>query len=224
MLGPARKSRVINVREKEITAYHEAGHALVGHLLPHADPIAKVTIISRGATGGHTRSLPTEDRHMWSFNQFNDQMAEALGGRVAEAAIFGEDEITTGAGNDLEVATNIARTMVTRYGMSGRLGPRTFGKREDLVFLGREISEQRDYSDKVAEAIDDEVHALIGTAYARAKALLSENNERLMNLAKYLMEHETADAPVLEDILGKPPTIEREPVQQIRSNPAPATD
>jgi len=224
MLGPARKSRVINPREKEITAYHEAGHALVGHLLPHADPIAKVTIISRGATGGHTRSLPTEDRHMWSFNQFKDQIAEALGGRVAEARTFGEDEITTGAGNDLEVATNIARTMVTRYGMSGRLGPRTFGKREDLVFLGREISEQRDYSDKVAETIDDEVHALISTAYDRANALLTENKEKLMNLAKYLMEHETADAPVLEEILGKPPTIEREPIQRVRSNPAPATD
>ena len=224
MLGPARKSRVISAREREITAYHEAGHALVGHFLPHADPIAKVTIISRGATGGHTRSLPEEDRHMWSLNQFKDRMAEALGGRVAEETTFGEDEITTGAGNDLEMATNIARTMITRYGMSDKLGPRTFGKREELVFLGREISEQRDYSDKVAETIDDEVHSLIDTAYDRAKALLVEHNEKLIALAKYLMEHETADAPDLEEILGKPPRAEKQPPRPFIGRPAPAAE
>ena len=226
MLGPARKSRVISAREKEITAYHEAGHALVGHFLPHADPIAKVTIISRGATGGHTRSLPEEDRHMWSLNQFKDRMAEALGGRVAEETTFGEDEITTGAGNDLEMATNIARTMITRYGMSDKLGPRTFGKREELVFLGREISEQRDYSDKVAETIDDEVHSLIDTAYDKAKALLVEHNDKLVALAKYLMEHETADAPDLEKILGNPPppVAEKRPPQPFIGSPAPATE
>ena len=224
MLGPARKSRVISAREREITAYHEAGHALVGHFLPHADPIAKVTIISRGATGGHTRSLPEEDRHMWSLNQFKDRMAEALGGRVAEETTFGEDEITTGAGNDLEVATNIARTMITRYGMSDKLGPRTFGKREELVFLGREISEQRDYSDKVAETIDDEVHSLIDTAYDRAKGLLVEHNDKLVALAKYLMEHETADAPELENILGKRPGSEKQPPRPFIGNPAPAAE
>ena len=224
MLGPARKSRVISVREREITAYHEAGHALVGHFLPHADPIAKVTIVSRGATGGHTRSLPEEDRHMWSLNQFKDRMAEALGGRVAEETTFGEDEITTGAGNDLEMATNIARTMITRYGMSDKLGPRTFGKREELVFLGREISEQRDYSDKVAETIDDEVHALIDSAYDRAKALLVEHNDKLVALAKYLMEHETADAPDLEEILGKRPAADKPTPQPFIGTPAPATD
>ena len=224
MLGPARKSRVISSREREITAYHEAGHALVGHFLPHADPIAKVTIISRGATGGHTRSLPEEDRHMWSLNQFKDRMAEALGGRVAEETTFGEDEITTGAGNDLEMATNIARTMITRYGMSDKLGPRTFGKREELVFLGREISEQRDYSDKVAETIDEEVHSLIDTAYDRAKALLVEHNDKLVALAKYLMEHETADAPDLEEILGKPPTLEKQPPRPFIGTPAPAAE
>ena len=219
MLGPARKSRVISAREKEITAYHEAGHALVGHFLPHADPIAKVTIISRGATGGHTRSLPEEDRHMWSLNHFRDRMSEALGGRVAEETTFGEDEITTGAGNDLEMATNIARTMITRYGMSDKLGPRTFGKREELVFLGREISEQRDYSDKVAETIDDEVHSLIDTAYDKAKALLVEHKDKLAALAEYLMEHETADAPDLEKILGKPPVVDKLPR---RPSPAPS--
>ena len=224
MLGPARRSRVISPREREITAYHEGGHALVGHFLPHADPIAKVTIISRGATGGHTRSLPEEDRHMWSLNQFKDRIAEALGGRVAEETTFGEDEITTGAGNDLEIATNIARTMITRYGMSDKLGPRTFGKREELVFLGREISEQRDYSDKVAETIDDEVHLLIDTAYDRAKALLVEHQEKLAALAKYLMEHETADSPDLEKILGKPPVLVRRPPPTFVGNPAPAAE
>ena len=126
MLGPARRSRVITAREKELTAYHEAGHALVGHLLPDADPVAKVTILARGATGGHTRQLPEEDRHLWTLKQFKDQMAFAMGGRVAEEVFF--DEVTTGASNDLEQATNIARTMVTRYGMSEKLGPRTFGR------------------------------------------------------------------------------------------------
>ena len=196
MLGPARRSRLITAREKELTAYHEAGHALVGHLLPDADPVAKVTIIARGATGGHTRQLPEEDRHLWTLKQFKDQMAFAMGGRVAEEVFF--DEVTTGASNDLEQATNIARTMVTRYGMSEKLGPRTFGKREDLVFLGREISEQRDYSDSVAETIDQEVHGLVDTAYQRAKEIIGTNKDKLANLAKYLIDNETAERDVLE--------------------------
>ena len=218
MLGPARKSRVISIKEKEMTAYHEAGHALVGHFLPHADPIAKVTIVSRGATGGHTRSLPEEERHMWSLNQFKDQMAEALGGRVSEENIFGEDEITTGAGNDLEVATSIAKTMVTRYGMSDKLGPRTFGKREDMVFLGREISEQRDYSDKIAETIDEEVHSLIEEAYKRAKELLNDHKDKLKLLAEFLIENETADASHLEELLGKVPKVKYQPTHNTNGN------
>ena len=218
MLGPARKSRVICIKEKEMTAYHEAGHALVGHFLPHADPIAKVTIVSRGATGGHTRSLPEEERHMWSLNQFKDQMAEALGGRVSEENIFGEDEITTGAGNDLEVATSIAKTMVTRYGMSDKLGPRTFGKREDMVFLGREISEQRDYSDKIAETIDEEVHSLIEEAYKRAKELLTDHKDKLKLLAEFLIENETADASHLEELLGKVPKVKYQPTHNTNGN------
>ena len=218
MLGPARKSRVISIKEKEMTAYHEAGHALVGHFLPHAAPIAKVTIVSRGATGGHTRSLPEEERHMWSLNQFKDQMAEALGGRVSEENIFGEDEITTGAGNDLEVATSIAKTMVTRYGMSDKLGPRTFGKREDMVFLGREISEQRDYSDKIAETIDEEVHSLIEEAYKRAKELLTDHKDKLKLLAEFLIENETADASHLEELLGKVPKVKYQPTHNTNGN------
>ena len=199
---PARRSRLISDKEKELTAYHEAGHAVVGHLLPHADPVAKVTIVSRGQTGGHTRSLPEEDRHLWTLNQFKDMMAMAMGGRVSEEINFGE--VTTGASNDLEQATTIAKTMVTRYGMSQKLGPRTFGKREELVFLGREISEQRDYSDTVAEIIDSEVHKLIDDAYKSAKVVLTEHKEKLVQLSKYLMDHETAEGEYLEELLGSP--------------------
>ena len=173
--GPARKSRVVNEREKEITAYHEAGHALVGHILPKADNPYKVTIVARGMSGGHTRYLPDEDRNLWTKGQFQDMMAAAMGGRVAEEIIF--EDVTTGASNDLEQATNIARTMVTRYGMSSKLGPRTFGKREELVFLGREISEQRDYSDKIAQDIDEEVFDLVEYAYQTATNVITDNKD-----------------------------------------------
>lgn len=207
MAGPARKSRIINQHEKEVTAFHEAGHALVGHLLPNIDPVAKVTIVSRGTMGGYTKFLPEEDKHLQSLSQFKDQLVVAMGGRSAEEVQFGETEITTGASNDLEQATQMARTMVTRFGMSERLGPRTFGKKEDLVFLGREISEQRDYSDQVAETIDSEVHDLINTAYVTAKRLLSENKEILDRVANYLIENETAETDVL-DRLFQPPSTE----------------
>jgi len=197
--GPERKSRVVSERERELTAYHEAGHALVAHLLPNADKPFKVTIIARGSTGGHTRYLPEEDRHLWTKNQFRDMLSAALGGRVAEELVF--DEITTGASNDLEQATNIARSMVTRYGMSAKLGPRTFGKRDGMVFLGREISEQRDYSDKVAETIDEEVLDLINTAYESAQHQLSTNMSKLTTLAQYLISHETAESETLQELL-----------------------
>ncbi len=197
--GPARKSRVVNEREKEITAYHEAGHALVGYMLPKADMPYKVTIVARGMSGGHTRYLPDEDRNLWTKGQFEDMMAAAMGGRVAEEIIF--EDVTTGASNDLEQATNIARTMVTRYGMSSKLGPRTFGKREELVFLGREISEQRDYSDKIAQDIDEEVYGLVENAYQKATKVITDNRERLSQLARYLIAHETVEGDELKDIL-----------------------
>ena len=203
--GPIRRSRVITPHEKELTAYHEAGHALVAHLLPHADPVAKVTIVSRGAMGGYTKYLPEDDRHMWTLNQFLDQMAMAMGGRVAEETTFGADEITTGASNDLDQATHMARTMVTRYGMSEKLGPRTFGKREELVFLGREISEHRDYSDKVAEIIDDEVHSLVEKAYNRATKILIDNKAKLVQISKYLVENETLEGDELQKLFDSPP-------------------
>ena len=203
IVGPARKSRVVNEREKEITAYHEAGHALVGYMLPKADMPYKVTIVARGMSGGHTRYLPDEDRNLWTKGQFEDMMAAAMGGRVAEEIIF--EDVTTGASNDLEQATNIARTMVTRYGMSSKLGPRTFGKREELVFLGREISEQRDYSDKIAEDIDAEVYGLVEHAYATATKVITDNRERLSQLARHLMAHETVEGDELKEILDPDP-------------------
>ena len=197
--GPARKSRVVNEREKEITAYHEAGHALVGYMLPKADNPYKVTIVARGMSGGHTRYLPDEDRNLWTKGQFQDTMAAAMGGRVAEEIIF--EDVTTGASNDLEQATNIARTMVTRYGMSSKLGPRTFGKREELVFLGREISEQRDYSDKVAQDIDEEVFDLVEYAYKTATNVITDNRTKLAQLARHLIAHETVEGDELNEIL-----------------------
>ncbi|MCY3544682.1 MAG: ATP-dependent zinc metalloprotease FtsH [Chloroflexi bacterium] len=197
--GPARKSRVVNEREKEITAYHEAGHALVGYMLPKADMPYKVTIVARGMSGGHTRYLPDEDRHLWTKGQFEDMMAAAMGGRVAEEIIF--EDVTTGASNDLEQATNIARTMVTRYGMSSKLGPRTFGKREELVFLGREISEQRDYSEKIARDIDEEVYGLVDHAYETATTVINDNRDKLALLARHLLAHETVEGDELRDLL-----------------------
>ncbi len=213
--GPARKSRVVNEREKEITAYHEAGHALVGYMLPKSDNPYKVTIVARGMSGGHTRYLPDEDRNLWTKGQFQDTMAAAMGGRVAEEIIF--EDVTTGASNDLEQATNIARTMVTRYGMSRKLGPRTFGKREELVFLGREISEQRDYSDKVAQDIDEEVFDLVEHAYKTATKVITDNRTKLAQLARHLIAHETVEGDELNEILdtdadpAPPPVAEAAP-------------
>ena len=200
--GPERRSRVVSAREKELTAYHEAGHALVAHLLPHADRPYKVTIVARGMTGGHTRYIPEEDRKLWTRNQFEGMLAAALGGRVAEEVVF--EEMTTGASNDLETATNVARTMVTRYGMSEKLGPRTFGKREELVFLGKEIHEQRDYSDRVAEQIDDEVHGLIDNAYTTAKGLLKDHGATLKRVAEYLITNETVEGDDLQELFKNP--------------------
>ena len=204
--GPARRSRVISDREKEITAYHESGHALVAHLLPNADPVAKVTIVARGQAGGFTKTVPEEDRSLITRNQLEARLAMAMGGRAAEELIF--NQFTTGASNDLEQATNIARQMITRFGMSKKLGPRTFGKREEMVFLGREISEQRDYSDNVAEQIDDEVRSLIENAYGTAMRILKENKAKLDHISNYLIENETIeeeDVPGIFDDQPPPP-------------------
>lgn len=195
--GPEKKSRVISQREKEIIAHHETGHALVAKVMPNADPVHKISIIARGVIGGWTRFLPSEDRHLWTRSQFNDRLAVSLGGRAAEEVSFGE--ISTGAQSDLEEATKLARKMVTEYGMSDKLGPRTFGQKQELVFLGREISEQRDYSDKIAQEIDEEVHDIIQRAYDTAKKILTENKAKLKQVAEQVIAHETLG----EDELNK---------------------
>ncbi|MBI2724161.1 MAG: ATP-dependent zinc metalloprotease FtsH [Chloroflexi bacterium] len=212
--GPERKSRVITPKEKEIIAYHEGGHALVGHLLPNADPPYKVSIVSRGMMGGFTRYLPEEDSHLRSRSQFKDMLAAALGGLCAEELILG-GESTTGPSNDLSKATNIARNMVTQWGMSERLGPRTFGNKQELIFLGREISEQRNYSEKVAEEIDEEVRRLVDHAYQTARNLLIENRDRLDALVKILLDVENIEGDDLRAVLDgidPPPPPAAQPV------------
>ena len=196
--GPEKRSRVISPKEKEIAAYHESGHALTAKMLPNADPVHKVSIVARGIMGGWTRFLPSEDRHNWTKSQLDDRLAVLLGGRVAEEITFGE--MTTGAQHDLEQATNLAREMVTEYGMSKKLGPRVFGKRQELVFLGREISEQRDYGDKIADEIDEEVRNIIQGAYDTAKQVLTASKGKLKQLADELIVHETLDEPALDKI------------------------
>ena len=196
MAGPERKSRKISPKEKEITAYHEAGHVLVAKMLPNADPVHKVSIVARGMSLGHTRQLPIEDRYLMTRSQFKDMVATFLGGYVAEELIFSEK--STGGQNDIEQATKLARSMVTTFGMSDKLGPRTFGHREELIFLGREISEQRDYSDKVAEEIDDEVHSIIEQAHGVARQILTENKPKLVLIAERLIAQETLEGKELE--------------------------
>ncbi len=198
--GPARKSRVVSDREKRITAYHEAGHALVGFLTPEADNVTKISIVARGQMGGYTRFSPEEEHSMVSKKELEARLAVALGGRTAEELEFGE--ITTGASNDLEQATKIARAMVTQLGMSKKLGPRTFGKREEMVFLGREIHEQVDYSDHFAEEIDSEVKRLIEEAHDNARKRIADNRKTLAKIAEYLIEYETAEDKVLNELFS----------------------
>ncbi len=201
LLGPERRSRVMSDEEKKITAYHDGGHALVHHYMPHCDPVRKVTIIPRGMALGVTLVTPEEDIWNMTENQIKDRLAGALGGRAAEEVALGE--ITTGASNDLEMVTKMARAMVTRYGMSKRLGPMVFGKKEELVFLGREIAEQRDYSEAVAEEIDNEVRRIINEAYNRAKQVLIEHRDELDTIANHLMEKETLERDEFLALIGE---------------------
>jgi cell division protease FtsH len=200
--GPARKSRIISEREKAITAYHEVGHALVARMLPNTDPVHKVSIVARGQAGGFTMLLPTEDRYLWSKPQFEDILAYALGGHVAELIIFGE--VTTGASNDIERVTKIARSMVTEYGMSGRIGPMALGHKDELVFLGRDFGEQRNYSEQTAREIDEEIHRLIQEAFDKAYHVLQQNKTRLIMISERLMKEETLEGPVFESLFNQP--------------------
>lgn len=205
--GPERKSRLITDEEKRVIAYHEAGHALVMRMLPNCDPVHKVSIISRGMALGFTMHLPEDDRYLERRSKFVDDLSGLLGGRAAEEIVF--QDVTTGAANDLERATDVARAMVTRYGMSEKLGPRTFGNREELVFLGREISEQRNYSEEVAEQIDSEVKRIITTAYERSKDILSRYRYKLDELSDRLIKVETIDQAEFEAIFADHPRAER---------------
>ncbi len=189
--GPERRTRRITDQEREVIAFHEAGHALVMHTLPNCDPVHKITIVSRGMALGYTMNLPTEDRTMYQRSKFEDDLAGLLGGRVAEELVF--SEVTTGASNDLERVTRIARDMVMRYGMSEALGPVTFGQREELVFLGREIGEHVNYSQDVAQAIDDEIRSIVLRAHGRARQALQDNFDKLHAVARRLIEVETLD-------------------------------
>jgi cell division protease FtsH len=204
--GPERKSRIISDAEKAIIAYHEGGHAVVQRILPKCDPVQKVTIISRGMALGYTMALPSEDRYLQSKTEFEDKIAGLLGGNASERLIFGDT--TTGASNDIEKATDLARRMVTEFGMSDRLGPLSFGKRDELVFLGREIGEQRNYSDEVAKLIDDEVRVIIDHAYERAMETLVKHRDKLTALAEKLVAEETVDSEEFEKLFSDlPPKI-----------------
>jgi cell division protease FtsH len=204
--GPERKSRIISDAEKAIIAYHEGGHAVVQRVLPKCDPVQKVTIISRGMALGYTMALPSEDRYLQSKTEFEDKIAGLLGGNASERLIFGDT--TTGASNDIEKATDLARRMVTEFGMSDKLGPLSFGKRDELVFLGREIGEQRNYSDEVAKQIDEEVRAIIDHAYERAMDVLVKHRDKLTALAEKLVAEETVDAEEFEKLFSDLPPKE----------------
>ncbi len=200
--GPERKSRLITEGEKRIVAYHEAGHAVVTNALKEADPVHKVTIIPRGMAGGYTMSLPEEDHTLISRKKLFAEMVTLLGGRAAEELVF--DDITSGAANDIERVTRLARQMVTRLGMSEALGPMVYGQKEELIFLGREISEQRDYSEAVAEKIDQEVHKLVNEAYERAREILRQYEDKLHAVARRLLEVETINREEFESIFPPP--------------------
>ncbi len=200
--GPERKSRLISQEEKRIVAYHEAGHAVVMHVLPNGDPVQKVSIISRGMAAGYTLALPQEDRLLMAKKKMFADMVGLLGGRAAEELVF--DDITSGASNDIERVSKLARTMVMRMGMSEDLGPMVYGQKEELIFLGREISEQRDYSENVAEKIDKEVRSIVNDAYREAKQILTDYREKLDAVATKLLEVETLSKEEFEKIFPSP--------------------
>ena len=206
MAGPEKKNRVMSEKRKELVAYHEAGHALVGALMPDYDPVQKISIIPRGRAGGLTWFTPSEDRMesgLYSRSYLQNQMAVALGGRLAEEIIYGEEEVTTGASNDLQQVTRVARQMVTRFGMSDRLGPVALGRSNGNVFMGRDIASDRDFSNETAAAIDEEVRNYVDQAYSRAKKVLIDNRHILDRLAEMLIEKETVEADELQTVLSE---------------------
>jgi len=205
LAGPEKKDRLMSEKRKTLVAYHEAGHALVGALMPDYDPVQKISIIPRGRAGGLTWFTPSEDRMdtgLYSRSYLENQMAVALGGRISEELLFGEEEVTTGASNDLQQVARVARQMVTRFGMSDRLGPVALGRQQGNMFLGRDIVAERDFSEETAAAIDDEVRQLVEVAYRRAKEVLLNNRHVLDLLAQMLIDKETVDAEELQEVLA----------------------
>lgn len=200
MLGPERKSKIFSEKEKKITAYHEAGHALVAASLPNADPVHKISIVSRGRAGGYTMKLPTEDKHLYSRDYFLDELAVSLGGYAAEDVVFGE--ITTGSSDDIRKATSIARGLVTRYGMSEKIGPVAWDDQSDLVFLGHDIGHEKRYSEEIASLVDTEVERFMKEALERAKTTIREKKEKLAKIAEYLIKHETIEQDTFRDLMG----------------------
>ena len=203
LLGPERRSHVMNEDERKVTTYHEGGHALVAHLLPHADPVQKISIISRGRAAGYTLKMPTEDRTMRRLSEYKEDIAVMLGGYAAEQEFFGE--ITTGASNDMQQATRLARSMVTQWGMSEKLGPRTYGAKEEMIFLGREIHESRDYSESKALVIDDEIDHLIQEGLQTARSIIKNHRDAMERIAVKLLEKETLEREAFLEAVGIPP-------------------
>jgi cell division protease FtsH len=199
LMGPERKSKIISEKEKKVTAFHEAGHALVAKLIPDANPVRKVTILPRGMALGVTWTMPTEDKYTMSKKELLAEICTMMGGRCAEEIIF--DEITTGASNDLKRASELARKMVTKYGMSALLGPLTFGNQREQVFLGRDLMEERNYSEDIANQIDQEVRTIAESCHDKAKTLLNENRETLNKIAEVLLEREIIEELELDAIL-----------------------
>jgi len=200
LMGPEKKSHIMSKKEKEITALHESGHALLSLLLPEVNPLKKVSIIPRGLAGGYTFTPPLEDRHYWTKAQLVQEISMMLGGRASEEINL--NEVTTGAQNDLELATQMARRMVTQFGMSDKLGNITLGRREGLIFLGRDILEEKNYSEETARLIDEEVKKIVDEAYTKAKALLQQNQDKLKNLTHALLEKEVLDGEEVKRMLG----------------------
>jgi cell division protease FtsH len=218
LMGPERRSMIISENDKRVTAYHEAGHALVGKMMKGSDPIHKVTIIPRGRALGLTQQLPVEDRLNLSKDAALDQITVAMGGRVAEELVF--SQVTTGAANDIQVATDLARKMVCEWGMSEKIGPLHFGRREEMVFLGRDFAEDKTYSEQTAIEIDAEVRSIINTNYERAKQVVVQHLDKLKILAEALLEYETLDGSEIDNLFAGKPLLRRPAVASEKRGPA----
>jgi cell division protease FtsH len=220
--GPEKKARLLSEKERRITAYHEMGHALVGHFLENTDPVHKITIVSRGQALGLTVSLPTEDRYLTTRKALLEQIAMTMGGRAAEEIVF--NEITTGAANDIEKVTSTAKAMVMRFGMSEKLGPRVLGRNHDMPFLGREMGAEPDYSEEIAREIDDEIRRVIEEAHSTAHQVLREHMDDLHKLSAILIERETIDKDQFERLLAGESEADVFPVEPTPVEPEPAPE